>query len=461
MPKHGACCLSSINVSEYVLNPFTTEATIDYSSLIKDIAIIVKAMDDIVEENAPLHALKEQTEVALKYRNIGIGICGLHDLFIKVGVTYGSHDSLLVAKQLISTLFRTAVIASQELANIRGNFPGYDSRVWDSDIIKHAFTEDEIKQLKKVDKLRNCSLLSIAPTGSIGTMFNVSTGAEPWFSVHYTRNTKSLEGKDTSYEVWAPVAEEANKRNWHPECLVTSNDISWKEHIDVQSVLQEFVDTAISKTINMPKTTTVDDIKHLYLYAWKKGLKGCTIYVDGSRDPILTTEKKGEEKKDNTEVVFDSIEPIHRSTLGTTYGCTQQKKCACGKLYITCNKDKNGHIVELFTHTSKGGICQANLNAVTRLASLGLRSGVKVKEIIDQLKGIHCPACQALKAKGQNVDGLSCPDIMSKALLDSISEDEIEEDNNGMVECPECHKKTLRHEGGCVMCTLCGYSKCN
>ena len=128
--------------------------------------------------------------------------------------------------------------------------------------------------------------------------------------------------------MWAPVAKQATDLNWHPECLVTSNDISWEQHIDVQAAAQKFVDTAISKTVNMPKSTTLDDIKALYKYAWKKGLKGCTIYVDGSRDPILTTDttEKKEDAQDN--IIFNSIEPVHRSTLGTTYGCTQQKKCA-------------------------------------------------------------------------------------------------------------------------------------
>jgi len=472
LPKNGACNLSSINVSEYVKHPFSKDAYIDYVSLNEDIQYIVKAMDDVLEENAQFHALKEQRKMALKYRNIGIGICGLHDAFIKLGIIYGSQQSCDCTEHLMNEIFNSALYASVELAKERGNFQGYDDRVWDADIIQAALPPEVINKYRKQGKLRNCSLLSVAPTGSIGTMLNVSTGCEPWFALHYTRNTKSLEGKDSSFEVWAPVAKQATDLNWHPECLVTSNDISWEQHIDVQAAAQKFVDTAISKTVNMPKSTTLDDIKALYKYAWKKGLKGCTIYVDGSRDPILTTDttEKKEDAQDN--IIFNSIEPVHRSTLGTTYGCTQQKKCACGKLYVTCNKDKDGHIVEIFTHTSKGGICQANLNAVTRMASLSLRSGVKVSEIIDQLKGIHCPACQALKAKGQNVDGLSCPDIMSRVLSDTfnlnVQEDKkeiqpevIQEEDNNLIECPECHKKTLRHEGGCVQCINCGYSKCN
>lgn len=473
LPKNGACNLSSINVSEYVRNPFTEDAFIDFTELANDVPYIVRAMDDVLEENASNHALQEQREMALKYRNVGIGICGLHDLFIKMGITYGSPKSIVTTEKLMNEIFNMSLLASVELAKERGNFPGYDSRVWDADILKTALYPEEIERYRKIGKLRNCSLLSVAPCGSIGTMLNVSSGVEPWFSMHYTRNTKSLEGKDTSFEVWAPVALEATNRNWHPECLVTSNDIGWKQHIDIQASAQKFVDTAISKTINMPRSTTVDDIKQLYQYAWEKGLKGCTIYVDGSRDPILTTTTP-EPKKE--ELNFDHIIPKTREDLGEVLsGETYKHKTACGTLYITINKDQNGNVVEIFTNSSKNGTCKANLNGETRMASLALRAGVKVEEVIDQLKGIHCQSCAFARAKGNKIDGTSCPDIISKCLqksYDSKVRSNITEskeivqkerpDDSGSNQiaskCPECGKP-LRHEGGCVVCE-CGYSKC-
>lgn len=473
LPKNGACNLSSINVSEYVKNPFTEDAFIDFTELAQDIPHIVRAMDDVLEENASNHALQEQREMALKYRNVGIGICGLHDLFIKMGITYGSPKSVVTTEKLMNEIFNMSLAASVELAKERGNFPGYDSRVWDADILKTSLYPEEIEKYRKLGKLRNCSLLSVAPCGSIGTMLNVSSGVEPWFSMHYTRNTKSLEGKDTSFEVWAPVALEATNKNWHPECLVTSNDISWKQHIDIQSAAQKFVDTAISKTINMSRSTTVEDIKQLYQYAWKKGLKGCTIYVDGSRDPILTTTTLEPEKE---ELHFDHITPKTREDLGEVLsGETYKHKTACGTLYITINKDQNGNVVEIFTNSSKNGTCKANLNGETRMASLALRAGVKVEEVIDQLKGIHCQSCAFARAKGNKIDGTSCPDIISKCLQKSYdtkvrpniktSKEEVQEaksNDSGSSStssiCPECGKE-LRHEGGCVVCE-CGYSKC-
>lgn len=467
LPKHGACNLSSINISEYITNPFTEQASLDFASLLNDLPVILEAMDDVLEENLPNHALEEQRHMAKTYRNVGIGVMGIHDALIKSGYVYGSKEACEFVDVVMSFIFRGLVISSIALGSKRGNFPGYDPCVWDSDILKHAFSKAELAEFKKQNTLRNCSLVSIAPTGSIGTMLNVSTGIEPWFATHYIRNTKSLDGKESSYEVWAPVVKEAMDKEWHPETLVTANDIGWKEHIDMQAAAQEYVDTAISKTLNLPRGTTPEQVEEIYKYAWRKGLKGATIFVDGSRDPILTTSntKHPEEK---TTPCFNCITPVSRKAMGVTNGCTFCKKCACGTLYITTNNDQNGNLVEIFTHTSKGGICQANLNAETRMASLALRAGVKVDEVVDQLKGITCPACTTVKARGGSLDGISCPDIIAKTILEFVENKpsettKLSESINVPTEyeeCPECHEKTLIREAGCKQCTSCGYSKC-
>lgn len=483
LPKHGACNLSSINISEYVKNPYTKDAYIDYEELGNDVYPIVKAMDDVLTENLPNHALKEQRLMAERYRNIGIGIMGFHDALIKMGITYGSKESLVVANHLMGNLFRFALDASVKLGAARGNFPGYNYNIWDSDIIKRNLSDDKIEEYKHCCFLRNSSLLSIAPTGSIGTMLNISTGVEPFFSDSYVRKTESLGGKEEYHKVYVPVIAEARKRNWHPECCITARDIDWHDRILIQSVLQASCDTAISSTINLSEKTTVEEVKQLFIEAWKNGLKGVTIFRENcARTAILSTstskkeEKKGEKKEE--KVIFDSILPISRKKMGVTSGCTFCKKCACGTLYITLNKDKDGNFVELFTHTSKGGICQANLNAETRMASLALRSGVKVSEVVDQLKGISCPACTAVKAKGGKVDGISCADIIAKTIEEFQKKDEFrmkceypindkEAANYNQIqkieyeECPECHQKTLIREAGCQSCTSCGYSRCN
>lgn len=472
LAKHSACNLCSINLSEYVLNPFTQEVKFDWDSFVSDIYHIVEAMDDIIDENLQNHALQEQKDQVAKYRNLGIGIMGIHDMFIKYGFKYGDVLSRNLLNDISSTLFRLSVISSVKLGQLKGNFPGYEEAVWDASILRKVFTTSEIKEFKKSGNLRNCSLLSVAPTGSIGTMFNISTGIEPWFSTHYIRNTKSLNGdKDQSYTVWAPVVKQAMDKHWFEDTIVTANDLKYKERIDIQATVQMYCDTAISSTLNLPKNTTPEDIRSIYIYAWEQGLKGVTVYVDGSRDPILTTnsnKSKEERGEEGALSKFDSIIPISRKAFGTTYGATHCKKCACGTLYITTNLDKDGNLVEVFTHTSKGGICQANLNAVTRMISLGLRSGVKIEEIEDQLKGIHCPACQMSKAKGNLVDGLSCPDITAKTIKEFISsgwtvcKSEKQQEKCEKIEgnkCPECGE-SLINTGGCISCQNCGYSKC-
>lgn len=167
MAKNSACNLCSINLSEYVINPFKDNCSIDWDNLKKDIIVIVKAMDDVLEENLERHALPEQRAMAEKFRNIGIGVMGLSDFLVKCKITYGSPNAVNLVRNVMREIFRTAVQASVDLAKERGNFPGYSSKVWDSHIIEHAFSTEEIKKFKRINKLRNCSLLSIAPTGLV------------------------------------------------------------------------------------------------------------------------------------------------------------------------------------------------------------------------------------------------------------------------------------------------------
>ena len=455
LPPGGSCNLASINISEYIQHPYERGAYLDSKSLIEDCYYIAQAMDDVLEENIPNHALDKQKQMAKEYRNIGVGIMGLHDAMIKMGYVYGSKESCEFATTIMSSLLFGMLKGSIQLAKERQPFPHYDPKMWETDIIHNAMNLNPELNWHKIigQPLRNCSLLSIAPTGSIGTMLNISSGVEPWFALHYTRNTKSLEGKEMSHEVWAPIAEEAKKRQWGLNTLVTSNDISWKGHIDIQAACQELCDTSISKTINMPKGTTPQEVKEAYIYAWKKGLKGLTVYVDGSRDPILTTSAS----KSPTSVELDHIVPVSRDAFGEVLkGDTFKKKTACGTLYITINKDENGNIVEIFTNSSKNGTCKANLNGETRMASLALRAGVKVDEVVEQLKGIHCQSCAFARAKGNQVDGTSCPDIMAKCIKEACSKHKHIEDTSE--KCPECGK-AVRHEGGCIVCD-CGFSKC-
>lgn len=288
MPKYLSCNLSSINLAEYI-----KDNKFDITSFKEDIPHIVKAMDDVLKEGAGRHALQQQREAVKRYNNIGIGFMGLGTLFLKLGIKYGSQQSKDLMKEISTNLFREAVIASSNLAKERGVFPAYDDKMFDSEIIQKHFTKDEITELKK-NGLRNSSLISVAPNGSIGNLFGVTGGIEPEFAFEYTRKTESLHGnEEVYYTVYAPIAKqymEQNNVSELPDYFVTSEDIYWKDRVDIQAIAQESTDTAISSTVNLPVETKLEDVEQLYLYAWKKGLKGITIfYAGGLRAGILTT----------------------------------------------------------------------------------------------------------------------------------------------------------------------------
>ena len=295
LPKHGACNLCSINLSEYVLNPFTSEACIDFDNLSEDIGHIVTSMDDIVSENMMRHALPEQRMMAENYRNIGIGIMGLADMFVKLGVRYGDDKSLRWTELVMSFITREAILSSAALANSRGTFPGYDPLMLESEFAKTVLTEEDIHYIRNCG-LRNSTFISIAPTGSVGTMFNIGTGVEPFFRLEYVRTTKSLGGKEQEHRERPRIIHEYLKHIGKedidikdlPEYFVSSDMIDYHQRIKLQAVLQKYTDTGISSTINLPKGTSVETIYELYMLAWKEGLKGVTVYVDGSRDGILT-----------------------------------------------------------------------------------------------------------------------------------------------------------------------------
>lgn len=483
LPKHAACNLGSINLSEFVKHPFTDYVYFDQTEFIKAVEIAVEALDTVLDENMNNHPLKEQRDMAFNYRNIGLGIMGLHDFLIKLGITYGSEESKEIIDTVMRTMFRTAVIKSSELAKEKGKFPKYKEHVLDSEIIKNHFTCSELEEYGIIENgIRNCSLLSIAPSGSIGTMLNISTGCEPLFQISYKRKTVSLNGEEKYYNVYSGIANEyINKYNKKslPNFFNTSSDINWGDRVDIQSVLQRHVDTAISSTINLPKDITLEEIEKLYLYAWEKGLKGVTIFRDGcSRMGILTTE---ESNNNDYGLELDSIIPITRSKLGKRLdGTVYLREVACGKLYITISRDENNNIVEVFVDSGKSGGCAANTAALGRYASACLRTGMKVDSVVDITKNIVCSACTKVKGKGiKEIDGLSCSDVVARVIEEEYKrlkgeysepkknkqskeskQKEVNKEVNNDFKCPECNT-TLINDGGCRRCPECGWSKCD
>ena len=468
LPAGGSCLLGSLNLSEFVLDPFTDKARIDYDSLEEAVPIAVLGLNEVLNEGMMLHPLHEQRESVRNWRQIGLGTMGLADMLIKLGITYGSEQAIQATTNVYETIAKTAVMASLELAKTAGCYPMCNKeKIANSSFIKAlSLPEDVIKDIKTYG-LHNSQLLTCAPTGSIATMLQVSTGVEPNFALKYTRKTQSLNGKDTYYEVFAKIVEDffavpANGLATLPDYFVESKDIAPIDRIKMQGVLQKYTDASISSTINLPKEATVDDVYNIYVEAWKHGLKGVTIYRAGcNREGILTVKKP------------DSIPTTGAPKRPTKLPCDIYKVKVKGENFIVCvglYEEKPyevfvfrlKHNVELtdskgeITKVKKGvynlyskDLVIANLlntdisveeKAATLYSSMLLRHGVNVKYIIKTAKKVN-----------ENITSFSSAmcRVLSKYLPKEV---------DGT--CPNCGGKII-NEGGCRHCESCEWSQCD
>ena len=486
LPKHGACNLASLNLSEFVNHAFTNEAYFDYASFGEAVNTAIRGLDDVLDENMNNHPLKEQREMAYNYRNVGLGIMGLSDCLIKLGIMYGDKSSIEVINDIMNIMFKSAVIASVNLAKEKGAFPKYNPKLLESTIIKNHFTQNELDDIGATTYgLRNCSLLSIAPTGSLGTMLNISTGCEPIFAMSYTRKTESLNNnQDKYYKVYTGIAKEYIDRfgGELPDYFVESKDIKWKNRVDVQSVLQKHVDTAISSTINLPNEITVDEIETLYLYAWEKKLKGITIFRDGcKRVGILST--TSHDDNDNKDSAITSMNDLPRGyIIKADDNCIGKKRTlitGCGTLHCEAFFDPTtGDLLETYFSKGSSGGCNNFMIGLSRMISLSARGGVDIYSIVDQLKSSGtCPSYAVRRAtKHDTSKGSCCPVAIGNALIEMYEElqselglvEEKEENvnptsvqaNGNKPKCPECGEPLI-FEGGCNICKSCGWSKCD
>ena len=483
LPKNGACCLSSINLSEFICKPYTKDAYIDTEELVKAVKVGIRTLDKLIDENYYKHPLKEQQEQSFNYRNIGLGCFGYATALMKLGLKYGSQEALDWTNCIFGLIFRAAVIESNSLAKEFGPFPKYKDCVWDSEIIKKHFLQDEIDVMRQYG-LRNCSLISIAPTGSIATCLGESGGCEPEFALSFTRRTVGMtDGEDTYYKVYCKAAREYMElykceEKDLPDYFVSSANISWENRVLTQSVMQDHVDTAISSTVNLPNETTKEDIAKLYLLAWEKGLKGITIFREGcKRMPILSTEtpKKEEEVKEERKLERGEIKVISDDVIGKK----RRLISGCGSLHCAAYFDRTtGELLEVFLDKGSTGGCDNFMTGLSRMISLAARAGCSVYDIVDQLNSSGtCPSYAVRRAtKHDTSPGSSCPVAVGNALLDMQIEinEELEIDNPKPIvkkketksvilpkyKCPECGSE-ITFEGGCQTCKNCGWSKCS
>ena len=473
LPKHGACCLSSLNLSEFIVNPYTPQAHLNTADLLLAIDVGIRTLDKLIDENYNRHPLQQQRDMSYNYRNIGLGIFGYATALMKLGFRYGSPEAIEFTDDVFSLIFRRAVFASNELAKEFGPYPKYKEEIFDSDIIKFHFSPDEITRLKEYG-LRNCSLVSIAPTGSLATLLGESGGCEPEFALKYTRRTVGMtDGEDTYYDVYCKAAREymeINNTKELPDYFVGSADISWKSRVLTQAAMQKHVDTAISSTVNMPNSATKDDIAHMYLLAWSSGCKGITMFRDGcKRLGILTTENKKEEETSYKELKRGEIMKCADDLIG------KKRKIinGCGSTHVLgFFEPVYGDLVEVFFTKGSLGGCSNYMVGLSRMVSLACRAGVSINDIQDQLNSTGaCPSYAIRTAtKHDTSKGACCPMAIGNALMDMWKE--VQEELGYLEEpkkkksqklgerCPECGA-VLEHSGGCDICKECGYSHCN
>ena len=515
LPAGGACNLGSINLSKFVLKPYTDSSTIDWSDLKDTIYKAVYAINDLLIEGSDLHPLEVQRESVKKYRQIGLGIMGFADMLIKLGIVYGSDDCIKVIDELGKFILYHAILASNKYMKDKDLTPfyGYDAeRIMKSKPIELLLEDDTINShnlfIALSEGLFNSQLLTIAPTGSIAGMLDTSYGAEPFFSLKYTRKTKSLNGgEETTYLIDNIQAEEykeihdLSESDELPEFFITTHQIPVEDRVKVQATWQKYVDASISSTVNLPKSATVEDVKKAYIYAWQQGCKGLTIYRAGcKRNAILTESSKEEE----TEVPVSETKNESGLQFGDTLlidnnvrGAYRELTTGCGHLHCNFYFDPDtGDLRQVFLDKGSKGGCLSMLNAVSRLTSLCARKGAPAEEIVDQLLSVvDCPAYQVSKhVTHATSKGSSCASAVAYALLDAhkefceeygideyedneipepkttvkpkITKEKVKEKADSLddyyTECPACGEKTLLAIGGCVSCQNpeCSWSKC-
>lgn len=463
-----SCLLGSINLSRMVGD----NGELDEEKLLQTVTVAVRFLDNLIDvAQYPLQLIVEATRAT---RKIGLGFTGLADALIKLNVPYDLEKGWLTAKRITKLIQNAAHEASRKLAEEKGCFP-----LWDESV----FYPNK--------KRRNAACIAIAPTGSVTTMAGCEGyGVEPIFAVAYTKST-NVAG---DFEVFSPLFLEACKKYGVSQELMSevarkgscqgvpgipgeiaavfkgAQDISPEDHILMQAAVQKHVDSAVSKTINLSSTATVEDIDRCYRLAYKLNLKGITVFRDGCKKGTVTVGKAKDEEGDlpGGQKKLKRGEILPRPV--SAHGMTHRLDTGCGKIYLTVNyQPDSGEILETFITTGSDGGCLVYTEAASRLVSLAIRGGIAVEEIVEQLVGTHsCPSYMMARGKGKKLsDGKSCASAIAlkmREIVDALkrgqnsSKQSIDLDQAKPV-CPECKSPLLLVEG-CLTCCRCGYSRC-
>jgi ribonucleoside-diphosphate reductase alpha chain len=454
---YESCNLGSLNLAQFV-DRSSHPASIDFDRLASTVHLAVRYLDDVIDVNEfPLPVIGERTRHT---RKIGLGVMGFADMLLQLGIAYDSDEALATADRVMGFVSTTADGASQELAKERGVFPAFEGSIYD---------------VEGGPRYRNASRTTIAPTGSLSIIANCSSGIEPVFALTYVRH---ILDREDFLEVNPLFEEEARSRGFYSDDLmraladgkrlsdmegipedvrrtfVCAYDISPEWHVRMQAAFQGHTDSAVSKTVNFPKTATREDVASVYMMAYEQHLKGITIYRDGSRqDQVLTTGTSRAEEK-------PAIRPRQRPKV--TRGITERVNTGCGNMYVTINFDDAGACEAFATLGKAGGCAAAQLEGISRLVSNALRCGLDVGSVVKNLRGIRCPSISWEQGKAV----MSCADalagVLEKYAGDAPDASPSHQVPHGEVagQCPECGGSVI-HQEGCSICTSCGYTKCS
>ena len=470
LPDGGCCNLGALNLERFV----DQDGNFDFDGFKETTAVGARFLDNVIDYNLDRHALEEQKQNAKNDRRVGLGILGLGDMLVKMGIKYDSDEALETIGKIMEIHRDTAYETSAELAKEKGQFPNFD---WDG-YSQSLFVQDLPKKLQnkiKKNGIRNCTLTTVAPTGSGAIVARVTSGVEPIFATSYQRKVKkndSLGKEFDTFTVYHPVVKEMFGTDENlPEYVVTAHNVDPYFRVKMQGVVQKYIDSSISSTVNLAEETTVDTVADIYMTAYKADLKGITVYREGSREGILITDDKSSENEGQNSETAEMKTARNRPSI--TEGKTRRMRTGDGTLYVTVNEDENG-LCEVFTAIGKaGGTVAAQTEAISRLISLALRSGIDPNSIINQLKGISGP--NPTWEDGQLI--LSTPDAIGRALETFVNGDSPSQEKKSQFEiaeenptrgkageygqhCSECDGSGIVNEGGCLVCKDCGWSKC-
>jgi len=516
----AVCNLGAMNLAAYVKDDDLTNdkaGWFDYEAFGKDVKVAMRFLDNVIDDT--YYFFKENEKVAKEIRRTGLGIMGIADTFIKMKIRYGSEESEKVSKKIFKTLRDNAYIASTEIAKEKGAFPKFDKEKYLKGYHIKALPQ-EIRSKIAENGIRNAVLLTIAPTGTTSLLSGVSSGVEPVYEFEYSHNGRL--GKQMVYHGLYGTWKESHPDEQKPDYFVGANDLTPEDHVKIQAIAQEYIDSSISKTVNAPNSHTVEDVKDLYMSAYDNGLKGVTYFRDGSRMGVLQREEKKEEKKEEAAPV------VEKPTIPVTprvprpmvlNGVTYKADSPTGKLYVTINNDEKGDMFEVFiNHGKSGSDLMALADALGRMVSFVLRihspvpARERVREIVSELAGIGGSRSSGF---GEN-RVRSLPDAISKVLArhaefrvngkvedsasflermknltngnglanghaqavatieeaEEVSASQLALPSTGVESmhsgpstslfdiCPECGSGSFAYEEGCKKCYSCGYSEC-